>query len=412
MSTLLQNDRAVVTPELEYQTLLYHANSCYYERQYRLAIKQFNAALLMRKTLNRFKNAQLITIETICRDFTEEEMRYRIALCHRDLAEYSQALAALQALPAKSRSLKVHMLYAKLIKQGSFPNTSEAISAYKDVLKDCPFAFEAIDSLLKHGVDGIEVKSLVFNGMTDVMLYQIIFIVLYIIYFINLGINMTKMFEWLSGWIKGHALMYSRKHLEASKVFISINDNTKFRQNEHIITLIGKSLYYYGNFTQAQLYLETATLINPHNWEAIMPLSVVYEYNQKLDGLEKLTSQMTNMHEFTSGHWFVLAQNIFAHGQLEKATSFVNKALTLNLRNVEAQLLRGKICLHAKRYKHAINFFRAAQCIANYRFEVYKGLFHCYVGMKRCKEAQTMCALAVRYFRTSPRSYVVCISRN
>lgn len=168
MSTLLQNDRAVVTPELEYQTLLYHGNSCYYERHYRLAIKQFNAALLMRKTLTRFKNAQLITIETVCRDFTEEEIRYRLALCHRDLAEYTQALSALQALPVKTRSLKVHMLYAKLVQQGSFPNTSEAISAYKDVLKDCPLALVAIDSLLKLGVDGVEVKTLVFNGMINI----------------------------------------------------------------------------------------------------------------------------------------------------------------------------------------------------------------------------------------------------
>lgn len=218
---------------------------------------------------------------------------------------------------------------------------------------------------------------------------------------------MPKIFEWLTSWIKGHALMYARKHLEASRIFTNINTGTKFRQNEHVVTLIGKSLYYHGNFAQAQLYLESAALINPYNWEAIMPLAVLYEYNQKLQSLEKLTAQMTNICEFTTGHWFVMAQNLFAHGELEKATSFVNKALTINIRNIEAQLLRGKICLHAKRYKHAINFFRAAQCLANYRFEVYKGLFHCYVGLKRCKEAQTMCALAVRYFRSSPRSYVV-----
>lgn len=198
--------------------------------------------------------------------------------------------------------------------------------------------------------------------------------------------------------------------MEASKTFQHINDNTKFHQNEHLITLIGKSLYYAGNFTQAQLYLETAAMMNPHNWDAIMPLSVVYEYNQKLPELEKLTSNMNNINEFQCGHWFVLAQSFYAHGMLERAASFANKAFTVDPRNVEVQLLRGKICLQMKRHKEGIHFFRAAQCLANYRFEVYKGLFHCYVGTKRCKEAQTMCALAVRYFRTSPRSYVVSSS--
>lgn len=201
--------------------------------------------------------------------------------------------------------------------------------------------------------------------------------------------------------------MYTRKHLEASKTFQSINEKTKFHQNEHLITLIGKCFYYYGNSTQAQHYLETAYMLNPYNWDAIMPLSVVFEYNQKLQELDKLTAQLTNIHEFTSAHWFVLAQNFYANGKLEKAASFANKAISVNPRNVEAQLLRGKICLQIKRHSDAIKFFRTAQCIANYRFEVYKGLFHCYVGTKRAKEAQTMCAMAVRFFRESPRSLVV-----
>lgn len=164
MSSLLQNDRTVSTPELEYQTLLYHGNASYYDRQYRLAIKQFNAALVMRKTLARFKNAQLVAVENVCRDFTEEEIRYRVALCHRELGESTQGLAALQAIPFKMRSLKVHMLYAKLVQQGTFPNNAEAITAYKEVLKDSPLALVAIDSLLMLGADGSEVNTLVMNG--------------------------------------------------------------------------------------------------------------------------------------------------------------------------------------------------------------------------------------------------------
>lgn len=218
---------------------------------------------------------------------------------------------------------------------------------------------------------------------------------------------MPNCFDWLTNWIEGNSLLYNRKHLEASKIFIDINDNTKFRQNEFIQTQIGKSLYYYGNYTDAQTYLELASHNNPYNWEAIMPLSVVYEYNQQLDGLERLMEQMTESNEMSSGDWFVIGQNLYAHGQLEMATNFVNKALMVDIRNVEAILLRGKICLMTKHFLHGVSFFRSAQCFASYRFEIYKGLFHCYVGLQRCKEAQTMCSIAVRLFRTSPRSYLV-----
>ncbi|XP_023306655.2 anaphase-promoting complex subunit 7 [Lucilia cuprina] len=383
LNTLLQNDRSLATPELEYQVLLFHANACYQERQFRMAIKQLNAALLMRKFMCRYKTSHLTAIETAYEHFNETETRYRLAKCHNDLAETTQAISVLQALPAKARTPKVNLFLAKLIQSGG-SNSTEAILNYKEVLRECPMALEAIGSLLELGVDGIEVNSLVVNAST-----------------------VPKNIEWLSTWIKGHAQLYSRKHLEASKTFQSINEKTKFHQNEHLITLIGKCFYYYGNSTQAQHYLETAYMLNPYNWDAIMPLSVVFEYNQKLQELDKLTAQLTNIHEFTSGHWFVLAQSFYANGKLEKAASFANKALSVNARNVEAQLLRGKICLQIKRHKDAIYFFRAAQCIANYRFEVYKGLFHCYVGMKRAKEAQTMCAMAVRYFRESPRSLVM-----
>lgn len=163
LNTLLQNERSLATPEIEYNVLLFHANSCYQEKQYRMAIKQFNAALLMRKFMSRYKNAHLTTIESTYEHFGETETRYRLAMCHKHLGENSQAISALQALPAKGRSPKVHLLLAKLIHH-SGSNSSEAILNYKEVLRECPMALEAIDALLELGVDGIEVNSLVMNG--------------------------------------------------------------------------------------------------------------------------------------------------------------------------------------------------------------------------------------------------------
>ncbi|XP_037928883.1 anaphase-promoting complex subunit 7 [Teleopsis dalmanni] len=385
LSTLLQNDRTIATPELEYQLLLYSGNSYYQERRYfRLAAKQLDAALLLRKAMVRCKNVHLPSIESTYNHFSEVETRYRLAICYREMGEQNLATAALQAVPQKARTPKINMMLANFLHYSRSANTSEAVLSYKDVLRECPLALDAIEELLKLGVDGIEVNSLIVNASC-----------------------VPKNIEWLSNWIKAHAQMFGRKHLEASKTFQSINENTKFHQNEQLLTLIGKCLYYHGSFPQAQHYLETALMINPYSMDALMPLAVVYEYNQKLQELDKLTAQLTNINEFSSGHWFVLAQCFYGAGKLEKASSFTHKAISVDSRNTEAWLLRGKICLQLKRHKDAISFFRAAQCLANYRFEVYKGLFHCYVGLRRLKEAQTMCALAVRYFRNSPRSYVM-----
>lgn len=161
---MLQNDRSLATPELEYQVLLFHANACYQERQLRMAIKQLNAALLMRKFMCRYKSSHLTAIESAYEHFNETETRYRLAKCHQDLAETSQAISVLQALPAKARTPKVNLFLAKLIQIFGGTNGAEAILNYKEVLRECPMALEAIDALLELGVDGIEVNSLVVNG--------------------------------------------------------------------------------------------------------------------------------------------------------------------------------------------------------------------------------------------------------
>lgn len=128
-----------------------------------MAIKQLNAALLMRKFMSRYKNSHLTTIESSYDHFNETETRYRLAMCHKELGESSQAISVLQALPVKARTPKIHLLLAKLIHNGG-SNSSEAILNYKEVLRECPMALEAIDALLELGVDGIEVNSLVMNG--------------------------------------------------------------------------------------------------------------------------------------------------------------------------------------------------------------------------------------------------------
>lgn len=128
-----------------------------------MAIKQFNAALVMRKFMCRYKITHLAAIEAAYVNFSETETRYRLARCHNDLAETSQAINVLQGLPVKARTPKVNFFLAKLI-QSSGSNSSDAILNYKEVLRECPMALEAIGNLLELGVDGIEVNSLVVNG--------------------------------------------------------------------------------------------------------------------------------------------------------------------------------------------------------------------------------------------------------
>ncbi|EDW82032.2 uncharacterized protein Dwil_GK25583 [Drosophila willistoni] len=385
MNTLLQNDQNVATAEMKYQVMLYLSSANYIERNFRLASKQLESAIRMRKTLVRQKNTStyLSAIESSYAQFADVELRYRLAICFKELAEPTLAISMMQTVPSKMRTPKMNMLLARL--QHHVRSKTEAIAAYKEVLSECPLSLSSIESLLELGMEGSDVNSLVFNAGNV---------------------------EWLSTWIKGQAQMFGYKHLEAAKTFQQLNDTTPFRQNEYLLIQIGKCLYYYGNFVQAEHYLGMAAMVNPLNMSALCPLAVAYELNGKNDTQhEKLLDQITNRPDLvrapSADYWFLHAQQFYKEEKFERSLIFSERSLTIDPRHIENMLLRGKLFVALERHQEAIEAFRTSQSLAPYRFEIYKGLSHCYGSLKRHKDAQNICAMAVRNFRTSPRSYTM-----
>ena len=113
-------------------------------------------------------------------------------VCHLLLKQPVQALLVLQGIPAKLRSVKVNMALGKLylFLQYFFWLSNNyymlkmincltgklyvmnglerpAISAFKEVLRECPLALEAIQSLIKLGVGHGELLRLIFVSGTS-----------------------------------------------------------------------------------------------------------------------------------------------------------------------------------------------------------------------------------------------------
>lgn len=90
------------------------------------------------------------------------DIRYQMHICHISLKQPVQALLVLQGIPAKLRSVKVNMALGKLYVMNGLERP--AISAFKEVLRECPLALEAIQSLIKLGIRYTELLRLIFNG--------------------------------------------------------------------------------------------------------------------------------------------------------------------------------------------------------------------------------------------------------
>ncbi|XP_023166896.1 anaphase-promoting complex subunit 7 [Drosophila hydei] len=385
LCTLLKNDRNVATLEMEYQAMIYLSNANYKEHNYRTACSQLEAVVVQRKTMLRFKSSFLTAIESSYPQFQDVELRYKIAICYREMGEYNMAINTLQAV--KTRTPRVNMLLARLLHHhGHGVGKKEKALAYKDVLRECPMSLTSIEALLELGIEGSDVHSMVVNAAA-----------------------LPKNIEWLSSWIKGHAQMYGCKHREASQTFQQLNESNQLHQNEHVLTKIGQCLYYDGNYLQAEQYLSLAMMQNPHNMKALCPLAVVYDRNKKKLERSNLLAplEMRRTREFRSSHWFLHAQQTYSNAKYERALSFTERALDMDERNIEALLLRAGLYFVLQRQRDAVNVFQNIQCLAPYRFEVYKGLVACYVRLNCIKEAQATCTVAVRQFPTSARSFTM-----
>lgn len=216
--------------------------------------------------------------------------------------------------------------------------------------------------------------------------------------------------DWLASYLDAFAYMYACKFIEAIEAFQTIEAKPGIGDTELIRVLIGQCHHYLGNYETALYYLKRAHNANANMGEGLMNLAALYGHKNRLSELEGLImpSEMVP-DEYTAEYWFVLAQNMYAHGKHDKAAYFVQKSCFMKPRNIEAALLKSRIFMHLKKYKEAIMQLRNVQQYAAYRFEVFEGLVEAYIATDRVREAQEVSRHGVRRLGTdiSARSFVV-----
>lgn len=214
--------------------------------------------------------------------------------------------------------------------------------------------------------------------------------------------------DWLSIYVKAFAQMLNCNHLDAARTFEQLSVGSSLRRNEHLMVATGKCYYYHGHFFQAEQCLAAALSANPHNLEAMGVLSVVLEMgDHSMAERDSLYARIESEHQLTANHLFIHAHRMLVTGKLERGLGFVARCLELEPRHPEALLLRARLYTDMERYSEAVGAFRDAQTIIPYRFEVFKGLFNCYLVQKRYTEAQAMCSWTLRSFQSSARSYTL-----
>lgn len=370
-------------PAARYQTMVYVGWSLQSMGEYRRAEATLKEALQYAKAAAKTKIAK--TTDMFKDGLTEIDVKYAMAECNMAVRQYSQALTLLESIPQRHRTPKVNMRLGRLYQQAGMERP--AITAYKEVLKECPLALEAVQELLSLGVRGAEVASLMINVHGS-----------------------TAGTEWLSLWVKGHAYLHSRDYTNAITSFKQLEENSALSRNVDILATLGETYYLAGDSKNALTFLQRAHAVNHLNLRGSDLLACLLGAEKRDRELEELAMSTTAVTDTAPQPWITMGYYCQLSKKTTKAIYFAHKACSINPRSVEGLLLKGTLLLELKKLQEAVMHFREAMQIAPHRFEPHKGLVDCYLAMHRSREAVTIASNACKLLGQTPRALTLYAS--
>ena len=89
---------------------------------------------------------------------SEVDIKYKLHLCYLRTNQHNLAADILQSIPAKQRTPKVYQALGRVYQQAGMERP--AVTCFKEVLKACPLAIDAAQTLMTLGVKPKEIQAL------------------------------------------------------------------------------------------------------------------------------------------------------------------------------------------------------------------------------------------------------------
>jgi len=374
VENLVEQESGLLDPSQLAQFHVMYADSLMATKEFRRAEAMYSKSLQVRKHYQKVGD-----------DVTNEaDVKYSLHQCYVALGQTNQAVNVLQSILAKQRTVKVSMALGQLYHQMGMERP--AIAAYREVVRECPMALEAVRSLIQLGVRIKEIQDLAKDNSQELL--------------------STGQVDWMAGWLAGQAALHSRDYSLAVRELRSLEEKTVggLRANVDILVDQGLAHHWAGEVDLAIRVLTRANSLDRHLIRGMDSLACLLAQEGHTRQLETLSTRLMGVNEECSQSLVALGHFCHLNKKSPRAVYFAHKACQLDTRNVEALLLKGNVLLDLKKLPDAMNHFRQAMLIASYRFETHKGMVDCYLGLSRQREAVTAATSACKYLSNSPRA--------
>ncbi|XP_057662678.1 anaphase-promoting complex subunit 7 [Diorhabda carinulata] len=377
--TLAEQKPDVFNLSTKLQITLYYSDACFLTRQYIQAESLYRQALQMRKNYIMKSKTSSNKIENPTNLMSDVDIKYQIHLCCVALKQKNAACEILQMISARHRTPKVNMALGNIYKD--LGQERAAITCFKEVLRECPLALEAVENLLKLGLKGVEVNSLMIPVSSEI--------------------------SWLSMWIKAQAQLHSKDFIGALKTYKSMEVHGLLKDNISLLLNIAYCYHYLCEDAKAISTLQKILRLDPNMiigrdlLSTLLAASGTKEHNRALEAL--IPSMDTSL--WSAEHWVVLGNYMYTLKKYDKAAYFGQQACLLDKRNLEALLLKANTFLQIKKYQDASNHCTEALQLCNFRYDIHKCAVESYIQSNRIREAESVAVNACKQMNFSAQAY-------
>ena len=333
---------------------------------------------------------------------TEVKIKFEVAKCHIALNSPRAALAELETVTSRFRTLPILLTLAKLYRVNGYERA--AASTYRECLRLCPYAVEAWIALSELGLKLEEMRSILSQHFPNAAADEVS---------ASLANNRTArtkasapwdLQKWISQFISCHKL---KREDEADKSVSNLTDFIQvFPNNVHLLLELGQTHTVAGSYREAISCFQHARNIDNACIDKMDHYAVALNATNNVVELNRLTHDLLRIDNRKPETWVAAALYWDGKGDRLRALSYAEKGLRLDDTHAMLHLLKGNLCLKLNRPDSAVSAFRKAQTLEP-NISAFEGLTKAYTAYRKHKEALVTAREAVRLMPSSTKALML-----
>ncbi|XP_074577163.1 anaphase-promoting complex subunit 7 [Curcuma longa] len=365
------------SPYLKAENLVLQGDALYGEKEFRRALNMYKQALQHCKVISKqsMNNSRSSFSTSSSRSsspssmngspINENEVKFKITLCHCALNENRAALVEMEGIPPKARTLRMNLTLGKLYRISR--HNRSAIACYKDCLRNCPYVLEAVTALAELGVSSKEILSL-FPQTSNRG---------------RLPFDHLDPARWLHRYVEAQCCIALSDYKGGLDHLTELLQ--QFPNNVHILLEIAKVEAIIGRHDEAIMNFEKIRAIDPYIVTYMDEYAMLLKQKSDISKLNKLVHDLLNL-DHTRAEVYVALSALWERKDDRRALSYAERSLRIDDRHISGHIMKGNLYLSLNRPDAAVTAFRAAQELRS-DLRSYQGLVRSYLALAKNKEA-------------------------